>query len=387
MSTNSNFKQNKCWSCEFFSGKREYKKGWFGDSVETDDLGTCTNQKNYLHKNQKVLSSGWCSCYQKWGVLQSAIAMQEQKKAQEQAGREQRQAFERQERENQRQQEELWAERFRLEAERKRLEYERWYNSLSEEERKQEDERKEQERLKAEELRKQREEEYKRQEEQRRIKESERKRKIKQFGFVGAAIAIIIAIIIACVSIGANCSKQQAFSNSNTGKFLSYLNENLNFNNDKFYISTEREDGSTFYYWLEYKKNGWVDNYGRTCDFRAIGRLSPRESEHFEQMDSFFFFNLQGSDNADSFHDKGYPNFCSRTFYNSKSVLSQFQSVKFNITTNLPEYGGVYYEYDSGFSNSEHLDEWTSRSWLACELAYKGTNSLFQSALGKSILA
>ena len=58
MSTNSNFKQNKCWSCEFFSGKREYKKGWFGDSVETDDLGTCTNQKNFLHKNQIYVLAG-----------------------------------------------------------------------------------------------------------------------------------------------------------------------------------------------------------------------------------------------------------------------------------------------------------------------------------------
>lgn len=197
MSTNSNFKQDKCWSCEFFSGNREYKKGWFGDSVETADWGICTNQKNFLDKNQKVQSSGWCSCYQKWGVLQSAIAMQEQKKAQEQAEREQRQAFERQERENQRQQEELRAERFRLEAERKRLEYERWYNSLSEEERKQEDERKEQERLKAEELRKQREEEYKRQEEQRKIKEIAAKRKNKYI-LIGTSIAFIL---LACLFI------------------------------------------------------------------------------------------------------------------------------------------------------------------------------------------
>ena len=195
MSTNSNFKQNKCWSCEFFSGNREYKKGWFGDSVETSDWGVCTNQKNFLHKNQKVQSSSWCSCYQKWSVLQSAIAMQEQKKEQEQAERGQRQAFERQERENQRQQEELRAERIRLEAERKRLEYERWYNSLSEEEREQEDERKEQERLKAEELRKKREEEYKRQEEQVKTNENIAKQKTK-YVLIGVTI---IAILLICL--------------------------------------------------------------------------------------------------------------------------------------------------------------------------------------------
>lgn len=386
MSINSNFKKNQCWSCEFFSGNRDYKKGWFGDSVETSDWGTCTNQKSFLHRNQKVQSSGYCSCYQKWSVLQNAIEMQEQKKAQEQAEREQRQAFERQERESKRQQEAIRAERLHLEEERKKLEYERWYSSLTPEEKRKEDDRLEAERVRTEELRKQREEERKREEEQRRIKDAERKRKIKKFSIIGSIIALVAVAIIVGISVGSNISKKQAFNNSNTGKFLSYLNENLDFNSNQLYLTVNRDDGSTFYYWLEYKKSGWVDNYGRTCDFRATGRLSPRASEHFEQMDSFFFFNLQGSDNTDSFHDKGYPNFCSRTFYNSKSVLSQFQSVKFNSATHLPEYGSVYYQYDSGFNSLEYTDEWTSRSWTACELAYKGTNSLFQSALGISLL-
>lgn len=178
MSTNSNFKKDKCWSCEYFCGKREYKKGWLGDFVETADWGVCANQKNYLNRNQKVQSDyGWCNYYQKWSVLQSAIAMQEQKKAQERAEREQKQAFERQERENQRQQELLRAERHRLEEERKRLEYERWYNSLSPEEKRREDERKEQERLKEEELRKQQEEEDRKQQEENRILEKKKKQK------------------------------------------------------------------------------------------------------------------------------------------------------------------------------------------------------------------
>lgn len=386
MSINSNFKQNKCWSCEFFSGNREYKKGWFSDCVQTSEWGICTNKKSYMHNNQKVQDSNCCSYYQKWTALQSAIVIQEQKKAQEQAEREQRQAFERQERENQRQQEALRAERLRLEEERKKLEYEKWYNSLTSEEKQKEDDRLEAERIKAEELRRQREEERRREEEKRKIKEAERKRKIKKFSIIGSIVALVVAAIIIGISIGSNVSKKQEFENSNTGKFLSYLNENLDFNNNQLYLMVNRDDGSTFYYWLEYKKNGWSDNYGRTCDFRVMGRLSPRESEHFEQMDSFFFFNLQGSDNVDSFHDKGYPNFCSRTFYDSRSVLSQFQFITFNSTTHLPEYGGVNYQYDSGFNSTEYMDEWTSRSWTACELAYKGTNSLFQSALEKSLL-
>ena len=192
MSTNSNFKQNKCWSCEFFSGKREYKKGWFGDSVETDGGGICTNQSSFFHNNKKVREDDWCSCYQKWGVLQSAIAREEDKRIQEQAEREQRLFYEQQERENQRQQEALRAERFRLEEERKRLEYERWYNALTPEKRKQEDDRKEQERLKAEELRKQREEENR----IKREKEEKQQKLNKKFQLIWAVLGLALFFTI-----------------------------------------------------------------------------------------------------------------------------------------------------------------------------------------------
>lgn len=80
MSVNSNFRKDKCWSCEFFSGKREYKKGVFlGDSVYTDGRGKCTNKRS-SEFNRDVDENRWCSKYQKWGVLQSAIAIEEQKK-------------------------------------------------------------------------------------------------------------------------------------------------------------------------------------------------------------------------------------------------------------------------------------------------------------------
>lgn len=42
MPINNNFKKGKCWSCEYFCGKRDYKRGVFlGDSVYTDDKGIC----------------------------------------------------------------------------------------------------------------------------------------------------------------------------------------------------------------------------------------------------------------------------------------------------------------------------------------------------------
>lgn len=186
MSSNSNFKKDKCWSCEFFSGKREYKKGWFGDSVETEGWGICANRSSFGHNNKKVQDDDWCSCYQKWGVLQSAIARKEDERIQAQAERGQRQAIERQNREHERQVEELRRERNRLEEERKRIEYERWYNSLSLEQRQKEDERIATEKAQEEELRKQRAEKQE-------LKEYVEK-KTRKYYLIGAIIISILAI-------------------------------------------------------------------------------------------------------------------------------------------------------------------------------------------------
>lgn len=80
MSSHSNFNKDKCWSCEYFSGKREYKKGMFlGDSVYTDVKGKCSNNRS-TNCNHEVFEDGWCAKYQKWGILQSAISIEEQKK-------------------------------------------------------------------------------------------------------------------------------------------------------------------------------------------------------------------------------------------------------------------------------------------------------------------
>ena len=79
MSSHSNFKKDKCWSCDYFSGKREYKKGTFlGDSVYTDTKGKCSNNRS-TNCNHEIFEDDWCSKYQKWGVLQSALAIEEQK--------------------------------------------------------------------------------------------------------------------------------------------------------------------------------------------------------------------------------------------------------------------------------------------------------------------
>lgn len=129
MSSNSNFKKDKCWSCEYFSGKREYKDGFLlGPSVQTDYQGTCSCK--YSHNSgKKVSENDWCSRFQKWGVLQSYLATETNKREQERIARQQQQIFDEQ------QQKEIEKEHNRVEDERRQLEHEKWLASLSPEER------------------------------------------------------------------------------------------------------------------------------------------------------------------------------------------------------------------------------------------------------------
>ena len=78
MPVHSNFQKDRCGSGEFFSGQRKYKTGIvFGDSVETEEKGTCSNQRS-SYCGKAVRDNDWCGKYQKWGVLQSALALQQQ---------------------------------------------------------------------------------------------------------------------------------------------------------------------------------------------------------------------------------------------------------------------------------------------------------------------
>lgn len=134
MSVNSNFRKNKCWSCEFFCGRREYKNGLFSPYVSTDSFGICGCNRGPDSK-KRVNEDHWCSKYQKWGVLEAYLANEKYKEQQRLEERriqeERRKAIEAQER----QERQLRAERERLRKERERLEHEKYLASLSPEER------------------------------------------------------------------------------------------------------------------------------------------------------------------------------------------------------------------------------------------------------------
>lgn len=138
---NSNFKNNRCWSCEFYCSHREYVEGgaFRSERVETDRRGTCTNKRS-LNNGKAVNESSQCSKYQKWGVLQSSIFRKQlDKEKNDQQRKEEDQKCERE-----REREKIERERDDpLQKVREAIDHDRWYSSLSPEERQRYDDEKE----------------------------------------------------------------------------------------------------------------------------------------------------------------------------------------------------------------------------------------------------
>ena len=376
MSVNSNFKKNKCWSCEYYCGKREYKRGAFlGDSVYTDGKGTCSNTRSEK-SGRDVYEDGWCSRYQKWGVLQSALAIEEQKRESQRIEYEQRREKQHIQDENNRREREMEREKIRLEEERKRIEYERWYKTLSLEEKAAEDSRIEKARS-----------EY----EQRKTEEAQvakkRKAKIKK-GLVISGIAIVaVTIIIVSSVLISNAVKNKkaadAFEKSDTGKLIALIRKE-NGGKDQFYFSVDRDEGCKADFGFEYKKNGWTDEYSNTRDFRVYCKLTARAEDHYKETTGFCFFSLDGSDDTKTSNYKGKGAcFNSYTTYGTSShVFTQYQSVTYSESLNK---ASQYYRYDNWNSTYDsYISEWTERGFLACNLANTLINQYCKTAFGSS---
>lgn len=409
MGYHSNDKQEKCWSCEFFCGERKRKTSFLlGDSTDTSSNGTCSCKRS-SHFNKSVSESSWCSKYQKWGVIASALAKKEndeiarkQKLENQKLEREMQEERERTERERR----ELERERYALEQERKKLEYERWYSSLSPEDKIKEDQRIEEEKrlatIEAEERRIRYEKEAKEREAQRLIdEENARKRKKKNliviFSLIGAIILLIVGINVGKSIANSIEEKRQieAFNNSSTGLFTKYLSEQDGYTNGMYASYIDVEERGRIYFSIEYKKNGFIDNYRRTCDFRVVTFLLPKTENSFTEIEGYFFFNLDGSDNDDSFGittskygftKEGYPNYCAKAKYGNGEVLVQYQQVSFNTSSQEPEYGGAYFHYtnwDKQYNDCQ--DEWVDSGWIACYTSYLFANELFKEATGSTL--
>lgn len=136
MSSNFSLNKQKCWSCEYFCGKRQIKNGLLmGTSVQTDATGIC-GCKRGPKEGKKIGEDGWCSKYHRWGAIQSLLVAEQQKKQQQQSERQLQEQQRNFRAEQEREQRRLSEERERLRKEREKLEHERYLASLSPEERK-----------------------------------------------------------------------------------------------------------------------------------------------------------------------------------------------------------------------------------------------------------
>lgn len=362
MGANYDFKKEKCWSCEFYCGNRQYKKGAFlGDSVNIIGKGRCSC-KNSSKNGQEVSEEGWCSKYQKWGVIQSTLAFESQKRESQ-----------RLQEENNRRQREIERERKKLEEERKRLEHEKWYESLSPSEQAAEDlknalRRREEKERKAEEAR------------LAELKKKKRK-KIRIIGWASAATLLVVFILIATIP---NAIKKSSFEKSDTGKLLSLIRKETD-GKDEFYFYVDRKEGCRAYLGFEYKKNGWKVDYGEMRDFRVWCQLTPRKEDHYDEITGFCFFNLKGTENSqtDSLNGKG-ATFWSYARYDSYScVLTEYEKVTFANSTLQHE--GQFYRYENWDKKyNANVDEWTERGFIACELVNILVNQYCLTAFGSS---
>lgn len=413
MGFHSNNRQEKCWSCEFFCGERKHKEGLFlGDSTETSSNGTCTCKRS-SNCNKTVSESGWCSKYQKWGVLASYIAKKENeeqlKKQQvenERIERQMRYEQERTEAEFRRERERIESERRALEEERKKLEYERWYNSLSPEDKAIEDKRIEDEKrrlakeaeerrirqLREEEERRQLEEEERKRLEEQKIIEFEKARKRKKRTLITlASIFGVIVLTITGIIVGSKIKENVEYKNSSTGKFLAFLDDYNGYNNGILTEYVDVESRGRVYFNLEYNKNGWHDPWNKTYDFRVSVVVPPKEGELYTEVLSSMCFNLDGSDNKDSFAEpetpyNRNPNYSAKVTYSGGYVILTYDYIDYNSSTNEPTYRNAFYSDTTSFVNCEmEKAELEDCGWLALSTGFVWVNDLFNQATGENL--
>ncbi len=384
MATNSNFKKDKCWSCEFFCGHRKLKNSIvFGESVETEAQGTCSNKRSSFY-GKTVRENGSCGKYQKWGVLQSALAKQEQQSQAQMQILAQREQAARRRREQQKylqNESKLFQERRLIEEERKRLEFERWYSSLSFEERAQYDA--EQARLKAE------------REEQNRLLASEqaaqqekttaakkRKHKIALVSVISVVAAIIIVVGAFSISSAIRRSERhKAFVESGGEKIVHYIQTQSD-SDDSCEFSFEYS-GTSYKMVIEYRENYYDESgsptlFGRgTYSFYASVK-SFKGGNPYTYCTGAAVFNWQGLKNLDEISLFGAVQYQSDLIYNYYHDYTKGETCP-EIIYNDVTRGNGYNLTDAQINDSADY------VWEMCEITMIGLNQLSNQVLNNDL--
>ena len=395
-SSEFNLKKEKCLSCQHYSGCHGISGGLMGSRIQYEPNGIC-NKKGAKYP-ENTSSNRWCSKWIRDSRISQVIADQERKEFE----RKNKYEYDKSRRENERQESELRKERYRIESERrtleeerKKLEYERWYGSLSPEDKQKEDNRVEEEkRLRQrheEELRIQLEEEKRTKEEQKRIKIENSKKEKKKVLITLTSIAGVIALTITGIVVGSKVKANLDYKNSSTGKFLSFLENCDGYENGTLSQYVDINTRGRVYFNLEYVKNGWHDPWNKTYDFRTSVILPPKAGETYTQVFSSMCFNLDGSDNKDSFVEPATPynrnpNYSAKVTYTGGYVVLTYDYVTYNSSANEITYRTSFYsdtthDTDGGF----HKTEWSEAGWVALSTGFIWVNDLFHQATGQNL--
>ena len=404
-SSEFSLKKEKCLSCSHYSGCNGIEGGFLGDRIQYETKGYCELTKKETSANR------WCSKYRREASIAMAIANKERKESerrqkdaeyrQKNQERLERQAIERRQKEERAA---LERERRDLGEERKRLQYERWYVSLTPEEQEAEDRRVKEEEERQRILKEQAELEFqeylkKQAEEQRIEKEKAKKRKkiLIGIGIGAAALAVLIPVGIIGGQALAAYSKQKAFEESATGRFLEHIRGLDGHTIDihlieKYGAYADIESRGRVYFTLEYRTNYFEDPNGLPCDFRAITYLLPKAGESYTEIDSYLFFNLEGSDNTPSFKagdevkETTVPSYSALSQYGSGTVITQYKGIGYDSSKGEPVYDGYSLSYDNWDHRYDiYQEEWVGSGWTACVATYMFVNELFNEATGGSL--
>lgn len=337
MSVNSNFRKDKCWSCEFYCGQRYYKKGLLlGDSVETDSQGACSNKRS-SNCGKIVRESDWCGKYQKWSLLQSALAKQEQEYEQQLQAQWQRT--------------EKRKEQKRLEAE-KRAEQD---SSLADERGVQREKAKD-----------------------------GKKRKHKIILISVISVAVVIAIIAGAFCISAaikNSERHKAFVSSGGQQIVDYIQAQSK-GEDSCEFAFEY-GGISYSMEIEYRED-YYDEFGSPALFGKGAYSFYASVKSFGGGEPYTYctgkavFNWQGLKNLDEISLIGTVQYQSNLVYNYYHDYQKGTACPEIIYKNVSQGNG--YDLDES-----QIDESVTYGWKMCEIVMIGLNQLSDQVLGHNL--
>ena len=371
MPINSNFKKDKCWSCEYFSGGRKLKTGIiFGDSVETDYDGVCNNKRSF-NNGKSVRHDHWCSKYEKWSALITKIREDEDRKQRQlehsrEIVAERREAERNAERERQEKIDALCAERDRI------------LSTLTPEERAayEEDQRKA-------ELKRQ--EEIRRQTAERMAREEARKKKVKKIAIVCSSIVAALVLIIVIISVSVRAAAMNAYNNLPDVKLKNYINKHGSNNEMTETLGSDvLGSGYRCSFTLSYNQEGYSEGTGSgtyskkgNSKFMVISNVLGAPNLSSNELYGVLIFNW---DDLKTFKK------CfaiAEVHYGSYMVVNHYQLINLNSYPN-PSYYNVWHGYGN-WDNSLDLDKFTEEGWRSCVCAVKYLNHVSNNLFSENI--